>query len=630
MNVLRNTCLTAAAALLLAGPASGVLAAPAPKASAKKPSPELFVAVGKRDAAEVRRLLNGGADPDSRNFLQMTPLMFAATVDEVESARVLLQGGADLNATSPIGAPITFATMVGSRDVTLLLLQRGAKIDAARPDRITTLMYAARSGQADVIRKLVARGVEIHARDLNEETALSHAARAGRAAAARVLIEEGARVDAADKKGWTPLMHAAAGGHAEVVKLLIEKGAQVDRRDPSGRTALLLAASLGDHPAAVKALLAGGAAIDARDSEGRTPLTLASKHGYGGTAEVLRAAGAPAVPAVERPVRTASQAVKAALPLVEGSMRTFAERTGCVSCHHEGLGRWATGVARERGFTTDASLAGMQRERLAGFFAQGLGPAVKQALAHPELMLQVPGSEIGEIPPMVGFALVGMAAQGETAEALNEAALLLGRQQDADGAWRFHLERAPMQSSYVTITALAVRSLTAYAAKADAEETARRVQAAREWLRKSAGTSLEDRAFKVIGLQWAGAEAADLQAPLRELRADQRPDGGWGQQPGWKSDAYATGQALFALIEGGAAADDPAVRRGTDYLLRTQLDDGSWFVNKRAIPANNYFDAAFPHGQSQYASHAATCWATMALARIAPPEPAVKQAASDR
>ena len=48
-------------------------------------------------------------------------------------------------------------------------------------------------------------------------------------------------------------------------------------------------------------------------------------------------------------------------------------------------------------------------------------------------------------------------------------------------------------------------------------------------------------------------------------------------------------------------------------MLRTQDEDGSWFVNKRAIPANNYFNAGFPHGESQYASFNGTCWATMAL-----------------
>ncbi len=54
-------------------------------------------------------------------------------------------------------------------------------------------------------------------------------------------------------------------------------------------------------------------------------------------------------------------------------------------------------------------------------------------------------------------------------------------------------------------------------------------------------------------------------------------------------------------------------QRGVRFLLRTQEADGSWFVNKRAIPLNNYFDTGFPHGQSQYASFNATCWATMAL-----------------
>ena len=42
-------------------------------------------------------------------------------------------------------------------------------------------------------------------------------------------------------------------------------------------------------------------------------------------------------------------------------------------------------------------------------------------------------------------------------------------------------------------------------------------------------------------------------------------------------------------------------------------DDGSWFVNKRAVYANNYFDTGFPHGESQYISYGATCWSTMAL-----------------
>ena len=63
------------------------------------------------------------------------------------------------------------------------------------------------------------------------------------------------------------------------------------------------------------------------------------------------------------------------------------------------------------------------------------------------------------------------------------------------------------------------------------------------------------------------------------------------------------------------------------FLLRTQEEDGSWFVNKRAMPINNYFDAAFPHGQSQYASFNATCWATMALLPAVDRVPPLQRAA---
>lgn len=80
------------------------------------------------------------------------------------------------------------------------------------------------------------------------------------------------------------------------------------------------------------------------------------------------------------------------------------------------------------------------------------------------------------------------------------------------------------------------------------------------------------------------------------------------------SDAYATGQALVALREAGTmAVTDPAYRRGVEYLLSTQLEDGSWYVRSRAIPFQPYFESGFPHGLDQWISAAATNWATRAL-----------------
>ena len=65
-----------------------------------------------------------------------------------------------------------------------------------------------------------------------------------------------------------------------------------------------------------------------------------------------------------------------------------------------------------------------------------------------------------------------------------------------------------------------------------------------------------------------------------------RPDGGSAPAgPPSASDTYATGQALYALTRQGdaVATTTEAYRRGIDYLLRTQDDDGSWYVQRSAL-----------------------------------------------
>ena len=99
------------------------------------------------------------------------------------------------------------------------------------------------------------------------------------------------------------------------------------------------------------------------------------------------------------------------------------------------------------------------------------------------------------------------------------------------------------------------------------------------------------------------------------LLALQRPDGGWGQVKTLAPDAYATGQALVALRESRVlTVNSPAYQLGIQYLLNTQLEDGSWYVRTRAPAFQPYFDSDFPHGPDQFISAAASNWASMALA----------------
>jgi hypothetical protein len=78
---------------------------------------------------------------------------------------------------------------------------------------------------------------------------------------------------------------------------------------------------------------------------------------------------------------------------------------------------------------------------------------------------------------------------------------------------------------------------------------------------------------------------------------------------------------LHALhAAGGLSVADAAYQKGIRYLLRTQLEDGTWFVRSRAFGFQPYFDAGFPHGADQFISAAASSWAAIALADSLEPQ----------
>ena len=84
--------------------------------------------------------------------------------------------------------------------------------------------------------------------------------------------------------------------------------------------------------------------------------------------------------------------------------------------------------------------------------------------------------------------------------------------------------------------------------------------------------------------------AHDLGPPARakilaaELLARQNRDGGWSWTAEHKtSEAFSTGQILYALGRIGRDGGDPAVQRAWKFLLATQSADGSWPVPQETI-----------------------------------------------
>jgi squalene cyclase len=93
---------------------------------------------------------------------------------------------------------------------------------------------------------------------------------------------------------------------------------------------------------------------------------------------------------------------------------------------------------------------------------------------------------------------------------------------------------------------------------------------------------------------------------------------------GLASDAYATGESLYALNKAGdLAPSDPSYQRGAKFLLTTRRPDGSWRVVSRSPKFQTYFTTGFPYAGDQWISSWATGWATMALAQAIEPSSAL-------
>ena len=215
----------------------------------------------------------------------------------------------------------------------------------------------------------------------------------------------------------------------------------------------------------------------------------------------------------------------------------------------------------------------------------------------------------------VTYGLFGLAEDGVAPSAETDAVTsCLSGLQKPDGSWEGGDTRPPLAGRNPFVyTALAVRGLKVYAPPGRQEDTTARIVRAREFLRRVSPVDTQEEAFKLLGLVWAAGSRVDVTNQMRRLLALQHRDGGWSQLPTMPSDAYASGQALYALRVAGAAASSDSYRKGVQYLLRTQLEDGTWYVRSRAIGFQPYVDSGFPHGPDQFISAAATAWAVIAL-----------------
>jgi hypothetical protein len=213
-----------------------------------------------------------------------------------------------------------------------------------------------------------------------------------------------------------------------------------------------------------------------------------------------------------------------------------------------------------------------------------------------------------------GYLLWGLEASDHKRDRATDALVHhLAGSQELDGGWLVRADRPPIESGRVTPTALAIRALRAYPLPGRKTEFDAQVRRGSQWLADYPSRTGEEKSMRLLGLVWAGAQAPLVRAAASKLAAEQRADGGWAQLDTLSSDAYATGQALYALRAAEALSRN-ALDKAVGFLLQTQLADGTWYVRSRAYPVQtNYFDTGFPHGRDQWISAAGTSWACIGL-----------------
>jgi ankyrin repeat protein len=327
----------------------------------------LMWAAAQGHAEMVRELIAHGADVNARSNVEewerqvtseprdkwlppggLTPLMFAARENCLACLPVLIEAGADLNATTPDGiSGVVLALINGHFDVAGALLEAGTNPNLA--DYVgRTALYAAidfntmpksnrpapkvledRLTGLDVARIALEHGAEVNAQlkrlppyraklDRGNDmmlgggtTAFLRAAKAGDLPAMQLLLEHGADPTLAPtRSGINPLMAAAGLGTTEpdttgrsktqaqaieAIQLLMDRGLDVNAQASDGQTALHGAAMQG-YDEVIRFLAAKGAKLDTRDLEGFTALDVAlgkaGGFGFSGNEGVVREATA--------------------------------------------------------------------------------------------------------------------------------------------------------------------------------------------------------------------------------------------------------------------------------------------------------------------------------------------------
>ncbi len=298
----------------------------------------LALAVKHGHADVVMLLIGSGANKDPMDRHKKTPLGLAVEAGHIKLAKLLIEMGAnkEINNWKPLhwaaffndvvtakslivagankevgddeeNTPLHIATQYGGAEVVTLLLNSGADMEVRNKWKYVPLHKAVRNGNIEAVRLLIKAGANKEVQR-RKITPLQLAASCGYTEIAKLLIDAGANKEALGNYKETPLHQAASNGHLGVVGQLVNIDTFRNNLFSSGTTPLHQAASEG-HIGVVKFLIDAGANKNALDRIKEAPLHNAAKNGHIGVVKLLLDLG------VNKDVRSSFRYKKGYTPL---------------------------------------------------------------------------------------------------------------------------------------------------------------------------------------------------------------------------------------------------------------------------------------------------------------------------
>ena len=275
----------------------------------------------------------------------------------------------------------------------------------------------------------------------------------------------------------------------------------------------------------------------------------------------------------------AKRAVEKGLSYIQAEdTRWNAIKDICSSCHEGVMSVVTYAEAKKRGYAINEKL-----------YAETLAMAKKRFTPDYE---EMPPIQDGQQIPSLAVPLLTLAAEIQpdllSPTDLDKMAKFALARQEPDGGWPLQPRPpAPVFDSRETFVTWIYLGLEPSQPKDEREASPVRLarEKARTWLESRPIADTSQDAFLRLLVATRDGKKRAIDAAVDRLLKRQNPDGGWSQTPELGSDAYSTGQSLYALNLAGVKPKRKAVQAAVKFLVDTQLSDGSWKMIPRSTPA---------------------------------------------